>query len=187
VAATNIPASHIPQAIVSIGPIEALVSISVVLQGQGRPDAWWAVPLTVKFFTPGADVLNDAPNHEFKLTTAKSATENAAVCEAMGIAPGTYDITLVGKSSLINVRRNVVISPPDTSVDMGTLLEGDANQDDIVDFDDYAILSKCWLASESQPEYDVRADFDRSGLINPNDLYLLVSNWLSSSPIEITP
>ncbi len=186
-AATNIPASHIPQAIVSIGPIEALVSISVVLQGQGRPDAWWAVPLTVKFFTPGADVLNDAPNHEFKLTTAKSATENAAVCEAMGIAPGTYDITLVGKSSLINVRRNVVISPPDTSVDMGTLLEGDANQDDIVDFDDYAILSKCWLASESQPEYDVRADFDRSGLINPNDLYLLVSNWLSSSPIEITP
>jgi hypothetical protein len=162
------------------------VSISVVLQGQDRPDAGWTVPLTVKFFAPGADVLNDAPIYEFELTTAKPATENAAVCEATGIAPGTYDITVVGESTLVNARRSVVISAPNTSVDMGTLLEGDANQDNIVDFDDYAILSKSWLASESQPEYDARADFDCNGLINTADLYMLASNWLSSSPIEIT-
>lgn len=186
-AATNIPASHIPQAIVCIGPIETVVSISVVLQDQDRPDAGWAIPLTVKFFKPGADVLNDTPLYEFKLTTAKPATENAAVCEATGITPGTYDITVLGESTLVNTRRSVVISAPNTSVDMGTLLEGDANQDNIVNFDDYAILSKCWLASESQPEYDVRVDFDCNGLINPVDLYLLASNWLSISPIEITP
>jgi hypothetical protein len=173
--------------IVSIGPIEVRVSISVIFQGEGRPDAGWAVPLTVKLFTPESDVLNDAPNYEFKLTTAKPATENAAVCEAAGIAPGTYDITVVGESTLVNDRRSVVISAPNTSVDMGTLLEGDANQDNIVNFDDYAILSKCWLASESQPEHDARTDFDCNRLINPADLYLLTSNWLSSSPIEIAP
>ena len=186
-AATNIPSSHIPQAIVSIGQIETLVSISVVLQGQGRPDAGWAVPLTVKFFTPGADVLNDTPIYEFELTPAKSVADNTAVCEADGIVPGTYDIAALSQTTLMNVRRSVVISPPDISVDLGTLLEGNANQDNIVDFDDYAILSKCWMTSQSQPEYNARADFDCNGLINPADLYLLASNWLSSSPVEITP
>ena len=186
-AATNIPSSHIPQAIVSIGPIEILVSISVALQGEGRPDAGWSVPLTVRFFTPGSDVLNDTPTYEFKLTSTKSNTGNAAVCEMTGIAPSTYDITVVGKSTLVNTKRSIVISAPNTSIDMGTLLEGDANQDNIVDFDDYAILSKSWLTSQSQPEYDAMVDFDCNGLVNPADLYLLASNWLSSSPIEIAP
>ncbi|MFC1793519.1 dockerin type I domain-containing protein, partial [Planctomycetota bacterium] len=101
--------------------------------------------------------------------------------------PGIYDIAVRGESTLVNAKRSVVISAPNTSVDMGTLLEGDTNQDNIVDFDDYAILSMSWPASESQPEYTIKADFDRNGLINPADLYLLATNWLSSSPIEITP
>ncbi|OHB65600.1 MAG: hypothetical protein A2Y77_10940 [Planctomycetes bacterium RBG_13_62_9] len=57
-------------------------------------------------------------------------------------------------------------------------LEGDANQDNIVDLDDYVILSKCWLSSQSQPQYDARADFNRDGLINVADLALLAANWL---------
>jgi len=186
-AATNIPASHIPQAIVSIGPMAALVSISAVLQGDGRPDVGWVVPLTTKFFAPGADVLNDTPTYEFQLTTTKSATGNAAVCEATGVAPGTYDITALSEHTLMNAKRGVVISAPNTSVDLGTLLEGDSNQDNIVNLDDYAILSMCWLVSKAQAEYDDRTDFDRNGLINISDLCLLAANWLRSSPVEIPP
>jgi hypothetical protein len=185
--AANLPASHMPQAIVSIGPLKAIVSVSVALQGDGRPDAGWAIPLTVKFFTPGADVLNDTPVYEFELTTARSDAGDAAICEATGAEPGTYDITAHGEYSLMNVKKSVVISSPKTSVGLGTLLEGDGNQDNIVNLDDYAILSMCWLASESQAEYDVRADFDRNGLINAADLCLLAANWLRSSPVEITP
>jgi len=186
-AITSIPASHIPQAIVSIGPIAAVVSISVVLQGDGQPDAGWIVPLTIRFFPPGADVLNDAPTYEFKLTTAKSSAGGWAICEATGIAPGTYDITASSNSTLINVKRSVVISAPSTSVDLGTLLEGNANQDNIVSLDDYAILSRCWLSSQSRAEYDARTDFDRNGLINAVDLCLLAANWLRTSPIVIAP
>lgn len=185
--ATNIPASHIPQAVVSIGPLEIVVSISVVLQGDGRPDVGWAVPLTVKFFTPGVDVLNDTPTYELNLTTTKSDAGNTAVCEATGLAPGTYDITALGQSTLMNVKKNVVISAPQTSVDLGTLLEGDVNQDNIVDFDDYAVLSMCWLASKDQAEYNAGADFDRNGLINAVDLSLFAANWLKTSPVEILP
>lgn len=186
-AATNIPSSHVPQAIVSIGPIDTIVSISVVLQGEGRPEAGWAVPLTARFFTPGADVLNDIPSYEFILTAEKSATATVAACEATGIAPGTYDITVHGETTLMNAKRNVVISAPRSLINMGTLLEGDANQDNIVNLDDYAILSNCWLALQSQPEYDIKADFDRTGLINTADLSLLATNWLRTSPVEITP
>jgi hypothetical protein len=167
--------------------LETQVSISVVLQGDGRPDVGWAVPLTVEFFGPGADVLNDTPTYEFNLTTTKSATENAAVCEVAGVAPGAYDITVRGVSTLMNLKRSVVISAAATSVKLGTLLEGDANNDNIINLDDYAILSMCWLASESQAEYDVRADLDRNGLINAADLSLLAANWLHSSPVEILP
>lgn len=186
-AATNIPASHIPQAIVSIGSLEVRVSISVVLQGDGRPDIGWAVPLTVKFFTPGADVLNGTPAYQFNLTTTKSAAGNSAFCQATGLAPGIYDITALGRSTLMNIRRGMVISAPGTSVDLGTLLEGDANQDNIVDFDDYAVLSACWLTSKDKAEYNAGVDFDRNGLINAADLSLLAANWLRTSPIEILP
>jgi hypothetical protein len=186
-AATNIPSSHVPQAIVSIGPVEFQVSISVALQGDERPDAGWVVPLAVKFFTPGTDVMNDSPIYEFELTTTKSSSTNIAVCEVTGITPGTYDITVFSETTLMNVKRGVVISATNTSVDLGVLLEGDANQDSTINLSDYAILSMCWLASESQAEYDVRADLDRDGLVNTTDLLLLTANWLGISPVEVPP
>ncbi|UCG47252.1 MAG: nitroreductase family protein [Phycisphaerales bacterium] len=181
---TNIPSSHIPQAIVSIGSTGVPVSISVVLQGAGRPDGGWVVPLAVKLFTPGADVLNDAATYEFNLTTTR-ADSGAAECETAGVAPGAYDITVVSEHTLVNVRRNVVVSAPRTLVDMGTLLEGNANSDRTVDLVDYAILSECWLLSKGKAGYDERADFDRNEVIDAADISLLAANWLASCPVEI--
>jgi hypothetical protein len=183
--ATNIPSSHVPQAIVSIGPIETVVSISVALRGDNRPDTGWAIPLTVKFFTPGVDVFGDTPVYEFDLTTAKSTDGDTATCEATGVAPGTYDITARSDYTLMNIRKNVTISDQNTSVDMGTILEGNASLDNRIDLEDFAIFSMSWLSSEPQVEYDVRADFDHNNLIDIADLSILATNWLSSSPIEI--
>jgi hypothetical protein len=72
-------------------------------------------------------------------------------------------------------------------VNLGILLEGNANEDNIIDFGDYAILAMCWLASQSQAEFDAMTDFDRNGLIDISDLRLLSTNWLSASPIELPP
>ena len=68
----------------------------------------------------------------------------------------------------------VCIGPIETSAS----LEGDANQDNIVDLEDYVILSRCWLSSKSQGQYDARADFNRDGVVNVTDLGLLAANWL---------
>ncbi len=184
--ATRIPVSHVPQAVVSIGPPAALVSVSVGLQGEGRPDAGWAIPLTVRFFAPGADATS-APAYEFELITARSPDGNSAVCTASGVAPGVYDIAVVGGSTLASLKRNVVVSLPATSVDLGTLLEGNLNRDGAIDLGDYAILSRHWLLSESQAEYDAQADCDRNGLVDAADLALLAANWLWTSPVEIGP
>ncbi len=184
--ATRIPVSHIPQAVVSIGPPAVLVSVSVGLQGEGRAESGWAIPLTVRFFAPGADAAS-APAYEFELTTARSPDGESAVCMAYGVAPGTYDITVVGSSTLTNLKRNVVVSLPATSVDLGTLLEGNPNVDDTIDLGDYAILSRHWLLSEPEAEYDAQVDFDRNGLVDAADLALLAANWLWVSPVEIGP
>jgi hypothetical protein len=57
-------------------------------------------------------------------------------------------------------------------------LAGDANSDNKVDLEDYVILSRNWLSSQSQTGYDARADLDRDGLVNMADLRVLTSNWL---------
>jgi hypothetical protein len=185
--ATNIPSSHIPQAIVSIGSIATRIFIYVGLQGYNRPETGWTVPLTVKFFVPGANILSDTPSYEFNLTSTRSTTDTVTGCEIIGVLPGTYDISANSECTLSNVKKNVVISEPNISFNMGILLEGNSNQDDIINLNDFGILSKSWLTSNAQSEYDSRADFDRNGIIDIADLCLLTDNWLISSPVEIKP
>jgi len=72
----------------------SLTDIYVVLQGNNRPDPQgWEIPITVSFFEPGADVLNDPNIYSFSLMTYKSG--DYAVCQVFGVSPDTYDITVV--------------------------------------------------------------------------------------------
>jgi PKD repeat protein len=161
-----------------------MVGISMTLQGGGRPDPEeWEIPITVKFFSPIADVMNDIPFTEFHLTTTKS--DGAAICQS-AMAPGTYDVTVVSEHTLTNVRRDVTISLPSTSIDMGTLLEGDADNDGIVNISDFGILAVSFGKMDGEPGYDDRADFDRNGIINISDFGLLAVDFMKMSPIEIT-
>jgi hypothetical protein len=158
------------------------VDISVVLQGGSRPEEGWEVPITIKFFSPGADVITDPLIEQFDLTTTKS--DSTAVCQCT-VAPGTYDITAVSEHTLINVKRDVVISTPSTAVNMGTLLEGNANDDSIINISDFGILAVSYMKMEGEPGYDARVDFDRNGIINLSDFGLLAVNYMKMSPIDI--
>jgi len=162
---------------------EATVDVSVVLQGGSRPPEGWEVPITIKFFSPGADVMIDTPVEQFDLTTTKS--DSTAVCQCT-VDPGTYDITAVSEHTLINVRRDVVIAGPSTAVDMGTLLEGNANDDPIINISDFGILAVSYMCAEGQPCYDCRADFDCNGITNISDFGLLAVNYMKISPIDIS-
>ena len=127
--------------------------------------------------------MTDPPIEQFDFTTTKF--DSTAICQC-SVAPGTYDITAVSEHTLMNVRKNVLISTPSTAVDMGILVEGNANDDDIINISDFGILAVSYMKTEGAAGYDVRADFDRNGIINISDFGLLAVNYMKMSPIDIT-
>jgi branched-chain amino acid transport system substrate-binding protein len=167
--------------------LRGMITISVLLQGSTRPAAGWDVPLTVKFFTPGPttpiNVLTAVPDYIFNLTTTQNGS--LASAQVTGITPGTYDISVVSPGCLTNVRRGVVITAPATDIDLGTLLEGNANEDHKISIQDFGILAAAYGKGTGETGYDARADFDRSGRVNIADFGLLVTNYARISPVEV--
>lgn len=168
-------------------PLSAAYSeteIYVHLQGTYRPDPnGWEVPLTVAFFEPGANVVSDPNLYSFDLTTSKSG--DYAFCEVWGVPPNTYDVTVVSEHTLLNVKRDVLVSDPNCLVYMGTMLEGNADDNRTIDFFDFAILGPSWLRYPYDPAFDPQADFDRNDYVDGSDLSLLTKNWLRPSPFEV--
>jgi hypothetical protein len=163
------------------------VTIMVAFQGSTRPDSGWIVPLTVKFFTPGAtapvDVLTAEPVYTFTLTTAKSG--DMAVAQAGDVTPGTYDITATSDHCLCNVKRGVVIAASATDVNMGILLEGDADGNHKVNILDFGLLAATYGKQRGQTGFDERADFNRTNNISILDFGLLAANYGKHCPVEI--
>jgi hypothetical protein len=161
----------------------AATNLSLALQGGSRPDAGWAIPLTVKFFTPGSNVMTGTPLLSANVNTTRSGS--TAISQITGISPGNYDISVVSDHTLVNVKRNVTITVPSTDVNMGTLLEGNANNDIRINILDFGILSGAFGKVSGDTGYNAMADFDRNGRINIQDFGLLSGNFGKISPIEL--
>jgi Tol biopolymer transport system component len=165
----------------------ATLHVSITLEGGSRPDSGYAVPLTIKLFLSGdttsIDVLTDTPIYTFDLAAEKVG--NNAIAQAGGISPGTYDISVVSAGCLTNVKRGVVIAASFSDINMGTLLEGNANDDNKINIQDFGILAASYGKGAGDSGYDARADFDRSGRINIADFGLLAANYVKHSPIEV--
>jgi hypothetical protein len=164
----------------------AAVEISVTLQGNSRPDSGWDVPLTVKFFTSGnstpVDILKATPVYTFNPSATKSG--NVSTTQVFGIILGTYDITVTSPHCLINVKRAVVLGAGNISLFMGTLLEGNANNDEKVNINDFGLMAKTYGKQRGQEGFDENADFDRNDKINITDFGLLAANYGKRSPLE---
>jgi phosphodiesterase/alkaline phosphatase D-like protein len=161
----------------------AIVEFMVDLQGGSRPDSGYVIPLTVKLFTPGSDVLNGTPVYILNLTTTKSGANAIAQCP--GIIPANYDITAVSEHTLMNVKRNVTVTSPSVAVSLGTLLEGNADNNNIVDILDLGLFIFAYNTMIGGSGYDAMVDFDRNGIINMLDFGLLSFNYNRMSPVKI--
>jgi dipeptidyl aminopeptidase/acylaminoacyl peptidase len=163
------------------------INIRVTLQGGSRPDAGWVVPLTVKLFTPGTstpvNVLTAAPVYTFNPTTLRNGTN--AVAQISGVTPGTYDISVVSPGCLTNVRRGVIISAVANDISLGTLLAGNANDDNKINIQDFGVLAASYARGVGETGYDARADFDRSGRINIADFGLLAASYAKNAPVAV--
>lgn len=96
------------------------------------------------------------------------------------IAAGTYDITLSGSHWLKRLRASQALATNSTSGVNFSLINGNCDGNDIVNTDDYLILSASFDLASGDEGYDARADLDGDGLITTDD-YLILSNNFDTS------
>ncbi len=142
------------------------------------PSSAWAVPVTFTLYPPG-----DAATicHQWIATL----DSNGRWSGYLNLFLGTYDARIRNLHTLRNVKRNVVIAGP-TTINMGTLLEGDANGDNMVNILDFGILRNSYFCDEGMSCFDPRADFDENNTINILDFGLLRGDYFMEGDVELT-
>ncbi|MCD6518580.1 MAG: hypothetical protein J7M05_01460, partial [Anaerolineae bacterium] len=170
--------SPVPSPTATVDPSLAVtLTIQVNLQGRGAaPSSRWRVPLLLELRPPQGSTVQRADiqvaNEEGKATFA-------------GILQGDYDVYIHGDTTLVNVLRNQHLAAGERSLSLGTLYEGDANQDDRINILDFAILASAYGETAGGAHFDPRADFNDDGRINILDFSLLASNYGLSGPREV--
>ena len=156
------------------------VNLAVTLERPNAPapHASWAVPVHLTFYTPGDATT---PLYAFDLTLDQSG-KWAGYLE---MSKGTYDLRLKNMHTLRNVKRGVAISSAAT-IHMGTLLEGDADDDNRVRASDFALLRAAYFTAAGDPAFDPRTDFDEDDRIRASDFALLRGNYFKSGDVEVT-
>ncbi|MBI2863440.1 MAG: PQQ-binding-like beta-propeller repeat protein [Chloroflexi bacterium] len=149
--------------------VGALIRGSVSLQGRqvgsGLP---YQIPLDVRFYSPGTTTL---------LAEATPTLDASAGFTLTGMSPGTYDIRAKNSHTLASKKQNVVIASGVNTVTIGALLEGDADDNNMVNITDFSILATAFGKQLGQAGWDARADFNNSNQINISDFSLLASNF----------
>ncbi|MBC7260464.1 MAG: hypothetical protein H5T63_00500, partial [Chloroflexi bacterium] len=163
-----VPASYTGgQVMIAASP--ATLNGSVTLQGRpAAPHNSWIGPLNVTLHQPGSSVA--------QLTYAVQ-TDNRGRFTIANIPAGTYDIRVKGPHTLANIRSNVALNTGNNSVNMGTLLEGDANNDNQVSVADASILASTFGLSQGNANFKPEADFNNDGIVNAADQQLLQANF----------
>jgi hypothetical protein len=136
----------------------------VNLQGRpAAPDASWITPLTVSFLGDGAVV---------------TTTDNVGNFTIADVTPGTYDICVKSSHALSQNATGVeILAGETTSVDFGTLREGDATNDDAIQLADYAALFFAYGSTPIDVNWNDNCDFNRNGAVDLGDYALLYSNY----------
>ena len=160
-----------------VDPRKTVVSDSVTghVNLQGRPNApaaTWVITLEVRVYS----VLTPTVPY----STVVRTTDQFGNFDLSGIGVGLNNITVKGIHTLRMRKNNVdVLASGLTTIDFGTLLEGDANNDNKVNAQDAAILGSAYWGVRPDAPYDWRADFNDNGRIDARDASLLATNyWL---------
>jgi len=143
----------------------ACITGAVTLQGRpAPPDPSWSIPVTFTLYPSGGIT----PTYTFAPTTDISGT--FTVCE---IAPATYDLCVKNAHTLSSKRSNVEITLAPNSIALGTLREGDADDDDCVTITDFSLLRLTFARCEGSEGFNPGADFNGDGCVNISDFSLL--------------
>ncbi len=138
---------------------------------QGRPtppDASWQVPLMV--------TLSRAREQGAAYVFSAMSSPTGTFAIPGVVAPGAYRLRVKGLHTLRNVLLDATITPGINGIDMETLLEGDAVNDNRVDGRDVSTLVAAFGKQQGQQGFAPRADFNEDDTVNASDVTLLRAN-----------
>ncbi|MDY6892663.1 MAG: NosD domain-containing protein [Chloroflexota bacterium] len=151
---------------------------AVDLQGRPyAPDDSWITPLTVALFEQGSDTLIG--------DTQSIDTDGEGAFDITAPESSTCDIGLKCPRSLSRLASGVLLSSPGLSLDFGTLLEGDSNNDDYIGPLDYSILRMYY--GSTTPEALGACDFNLDDYVDGFDYSLLRANYGEEGEIPLWP
>ena len=152
---------------VGITPAQNLVG-HVTWQGRpAQPSALQQLPITLTLKLGTTEV-----NYNY-ITTDASGTFTVPVA---GLANGTYTWRVKDPQYLANSGTVALTGATTTQQEMGLMRAGDANNDNIVNTQDFQILRSSLGKSQGDTGYDSRADFNGDNTVTVTDFNLLRTN-----------
>ena len=145
------------------GSAPTRVQLRAVIQGPATDNV--ATTIDLRFYRPGATGTPLA-----QLSVPVDRDGNGAF--GLSLAPGTYDVRAKDRSHLAKRIRGWSYDPAGSpSLDFGTLLAGDVNNDNVVNQADFDYMNSVWFTN------DPVADINRDGIVNGLDFSILNGNW----------
>ncbi|MBK8023242.1 MAG: hypothetical protein IPK19_17895 [Chloroflexi bacterium] len=158
---------------IDIGAFEsgASASLTLTLSLQGRP-----VPPTVQHIaTVHLELRPVGGGAAVWSSGATSDTSGNIVVTDLPL--GDFTLWVKGEHTLARTQPITLVDGMNTATtDM--LLEGDANDSNLVNILDFSILAAAFGSSFGQPAYQAAADFNSSGAVTITDFSLLAANFL---------
>ncbi len=181
---TGIPAAHMPQAIVSIGPLDEPLTSPVLVHlafpaGCCAPEGQ-ITSIVVRFFERAEDRRPREPTYEFTFSEPASSMAEARTLEIPGVRHGVYDVFVHCDCDVTGVQERATITTDAAELHVSMSVLGDIYRDGIVNFEDFGILSAHWHADVLGRGYRADCDLDADGHIGPMDFRLLADRWLTT-------
>jgi hypothetical protein len=158
-------------------------TLTVNLEGRpAAPNAQWIIPVRVWVHNPGDPWDNEdadtVPNGA--VLYIETWTDNQGRIQVT-LPPGTWDLRVKGKTTLKVIKRNVVATLGMGAVSMGTLYEGDTDDNNVVDGRDYSTVVLCYQTyTDHEPTLPQSqfCDFNNDGVVMGEDYSRLLANFL---------
>lgn len=161
--------------------VQALLVGHVTWQGRPpQPNALQQVAITLTL-----RLQSGGPDNEYTgMTTDASGFFTADVS---GLPAGIYNWRVKDPKYLANAGSATLAGDPTTGVEMGLVRAGDANDDNVCNSTDFAILRNAFGRAFGDPGYDYRADFTGDLAVTINDFNVLRNNFGTGGAPPIRP
>jgi hypothetical protein len=106
-------------------------------------------------------------------------TDNSGYCEFDVLADGEHTLCVKNAHTLQNkVNVNLPLANDNSVIDFGLLLEGDVNDNNLIDTDDFSALFYSKDKCQADTDFNANADLNVDGCVSVDDAKLLQSNYL---------